>query len=85
MPQPDAGDRPDGGDYSGLQRQVRELESRVARLEERFAPAIIPAPIAAPDLDVAISGTAGAIPALGRSLLGLAGAFLLRALTESKL
>lgn len=84
MPQPDAGNRPDGGDYSGLQRQVRELESRVARLEERFAPAIIPAPVAAPNLEAAISGTAGAIPALGRSLLGLAGAFLLRALTESK-
>jgi hypothetical protein len=84
MPQPDAGDRPDGGDYSGLQRQVRELESRVARLEERFAPSIIPAPVAAPNLEAAFSGTAGVIPALGRSLLGLAGAFLLRAFTESK-
>jgi hypothetical protein len=84
MSQPDSGDAPDSRDFPGLQRQVRELESRVARLEERFAPRFVPTTVAAPDLDAAISGTAGAIPALGRSLLGLAGAFLLRAITESK-
>lgn len=82
MPQPD---------YEALQRQVSELAARVARLEqaagqaqpgaERFprvesAGGTLVAPHALPE-------TTALLPVAGRALLGLAGAYLLRALTES--
>jgi hypothetical protein len=77
-------------DWQTLQAEVRELARRVACLERRLeaspAPAEIPAEVLA---EPAASGstplveTAGLVPLLGQSLLGLAGAYLLRALTES--
>ena len=67
---------------------MRELEARVARIEERLnlAPAakVPPVPSAAPEAELAaLAEGADAVPILGRALLGLAGAYVLRALTES--
>jgi hypothetical protein len=67
-----------------LARQVRELSDRVARLEQHagLAPAAetpSPVPSIAPDF-----GDPGALAALfGKALLGIAAAYLLRALSES--
>ena len=61
--------------------RVRELERRVAALENR--PETLPvirAGAVPPELP---SVPAGVIPILGRALLGLAGAYLLRAIAES--
>jgi hypothetical protein len=71
-----------------LSRQVRELEARVLGLERRLGEA--PAPLAleletlasAPAEEPAIPDVSGTLPVLGRALLGIAGAYLLRALTE---
>jgi hypothetical protein len=69
-----------------LRRQVRSLESRVVELEERTGPPRRPRPQeesddAVPSLAALPSGTVGL---LGRSLLVLAGAYLVRALTEGQ-
>ncbi len=68
-----------------LELEVRELERRVSNLERRAGiavpvPAAAAAPVrgALPDLPV----FAEAVPILGRALLGISGAYLLRALTE---
>ena len=86
MPQPEWG----APEWKALQDEVRELARRVAALEQRTG--IAPAPREGPALSAAngaeplLSHPLAAIPALlpmlGRSLLGLAGAYLLRALTE---
>jgi hypothetical protein len=84
MPQPE---------WEALERDVRDLAERVASLE-RFvgvsasaAPAVgMPEPVTAipPDHPLAgMPGMPGVLAVVGRSLVGLAGAFLLRALTES--
>jgi hypothetical protein len=83
MSQP--GPAPDWGEF---RRAIHDLESRVARLEERLEPAAA-APstrggMALPEPGpLALFEGAAALPAVGRSLLGIAGAYLLRALTES--
>lgn len=70
-----------------LEREVRDLAQRISAIESRlglsaeaprveFAAAAIPPGAAARD-------TTDVIPVLGRALLGLAGAFLLRVFTES--
>lgn len=71
-----------------LEDDVRELAGRVNRIEQALGLAAAPsvslpaAPAAAEAAPQA--GSAGNVPyLLGRSLLGLAGAYLLRALTES--
>ena len=73
-----------------LAAQVRELERRLTALERRAA--VIPAEAALPDSgdvikDVAASPASAVnpsvIPILGRALLGIAGAYLLRAIAES--
>ncbi len=71
-----------GSDTEELIRTVRDLEERVHRLEERLAPAARPsAPrAAAPSGDVRLSSNA--LPVIGRALLAIAGAYVLRALTE---
>lgn len=64
-----------------LREEVHALERRVASLEQHTtALAAPPQPEAhvVPDLEV----SADTIPALGRALLGIGGAYLLRALTE---
>jgi hypothetical protein len=77
MPQPD---------WQALESEVRELSRRVAYLEACLgtAPAAAEAPPEATPTETSpLIETAGLIPLLGQSLLGLAGAYLLRALTES--
>jgi hypothetical protein len=72
-----------------LSRQVRKLEERVHALEQRLGmppterPAAVPAPQRAGGIpESSLAETAKAVPVVGRALLGLAGAYLLRALTE---
>jgi hypothetical protein len=65
-----------------LEREVRDLARRVAYLEHlldvrQVGPAVPPA------IPHPLPETTALLPALGRALLGLAGAYLLRALTES--
>jgi hypothetical protein len=80
MPQPE---------WESLAGEVRDLQARVARLEYQLglaqpaaARAQTPATLPSTPID-AIDSTASLLPILGRALLGLAGAYLLRALTES--
>jgi hypothetical protein len=68
-----------------LQGEVRDLALRVAAIEHllnvgQARPVEQAVPPAAPHL---LPETAALLPVLGRALLGLAGAYLLRALTES--
>ncbi len=71
-----------------LEREVFELARRVAVLEERLGlegqtvhrPAAVEAGFGTPRLE---TDPTEMVPVLGRALLGLAGAYLLRALTES--
>jgi len=77
-------------DYESLVREIRELAERVAALE-RYVGILRPAgagetaePAAGPQETAdALAVTAGMVPLVGRALLGLAGAYLLRAFTES--
>ncbi len=78
-----------------LNERVRELEERVATLEEKSAssrrasaavataavPAVSSKPVGWGGLPSVSSG--GTFPIIGRAVLGFAGAFLLRAITES--
>ena len=75
-----------------LEREVRDLARRVAYLEHlinvgQVGQAVPPANSVAQALPPANSDllpeTTALLPVLGRALLGLAGAYLLRALTES--
>src|SRR5215469_3392427 len=77
-------------DWDELRREMRALAARITRIEERLE---IPPLEAAPSADqqlavhpgeVVLSASAAAVPALGRALLGMAGAYLLRAVTESR-
>ena len=76
-------------DDDQLLRRVRDLEVRVASLEQRLetapAPRVEPAssPGASPEHPPWVE-TVSAIPALGVSMLGLAGAYILRALAETR-
>ncbi len=80
-------------DLEDLSAQVRALQERVFNLEQRLASAAAqpeaatPVPFSAePEIDPlapALEETTRAIPVLGKALLALAGAYLLRAITES--
>ena len=73
-------------DWSGLQREIQDLALRVAEIERRLEiPALTGAglPAAAPDASPILIAPSAVLPLAGRALLGLAGAYLLRALTES--
>ena len=82
MPQPE---------WDALVAEVRDLQSRVLRLEGQLGLSPVSSQQSTPDPARAASrGHKGAdsarpemLPLLGRALLGLAGAYLLRALTES--
>lgn len=80
MPQPD---------WDALEGEIRDLARRVAFLEQQAgmtAPAAEPLAGPPPELPLAahpLAETAGLVPLLGQSLFGLAGAYLLRSLTES--
>ena len=72
-------------DYDALEREMRDLRARIERIEQRLEMAVEPAapePAAESTLP-ALPETAGILPALGRALLGLAGAYLLRAFSEA--
>jgi hypothetical protein len=82
------------GEVRDLRRRLETVERALAgraaipeappaapELEPRIAPAIL-APREEPSAERALEATAGALPLVGRALLGLAGAYLLRALTE---
>ncbi len=72
--------------WEDLARQVEELQRRVVKLELRLGETV---EAAAPRHDVAtlpstpsLEDTTNALPVLGTALLGVAGAYLLRAFTE---
>jgi Predicted membrane protein (DUF2339) len=81
-------------EWDALVEEVRDLRTRVARMEMAMGMAAhaeplvraasvserSPAPVAPPSL---LDSPTSLLPVLGRALLGLAGAFLLRALTEA--
>jgi hypothetical protein len=87
-------------EWDALAEEVRDLRTRVARMElalgmsahattaaaagshEPRPDALGPAP-AAPQLPGILDSPTSLLPVIGRALLGLAGAFLLRALTEA--
>jgi hypothetical protein len=80
MPQPE---------WETLEREVRELAVRVASIERHVG---LSAPAAPPEILAQFPSVhplaempamSGILPVVGRALVGLAGAFLLRALTES--
>src|SRR5689334_22839232 len=67
------------------EREMRELGRRVSEIERRLGMEKLEAamaPAAAAKAGPTLN-TTGLVPALGQSLLGLAGAYLLRALSES--
>ncbi len=79
-------------DWDALSGNVRELEARVARIEHELGLDAAPAAAASPQSGRSGAGGEPARPSLalpqlsvviGRALLGIAGAYLLRALTES--
>ncbi len=88
MPQPE---------WEALEREVRDLTQRVASIERqlrlaeaRDAAEAPPEAIHAPSEELSglssshpLEQAAGLLPVLGRALLGMAGAYLLRALTEA--
>jgi len=68
-----------------LRAEVRELQLRVARLEQRGdrMPAEVPILLAGePDRGVEAFSFSDGVSTFGRALLGIAGAYMLRALTE---
>ena len=77
MPQPE---------WDALEREVRSLALRVAFLEQHSGLSAPAAPlVSAPETlsSHPLADMPGLLPIVGRALLGLAGAYLLRALTES--
>jgi hypothetical protein len=77
MPQPE---------WEALEREVRELAARVASIEQLVgvsAPAAPPVIVPVIPSIHPLAGMPAILPDVGRALLGLAGAYLLRALTES--
>jgi hypothetical protein len=74
---------------SELQEELRELKQRVAALEQCVGIKPLaqpePPPQAALPAEAAAPSATSIIPVLGRALLGLAGAYLLRGISESAL
>src|SRR4051812_14217179 len=70
-------------DPSDVERELRGLAERVQALEERLAPATVAVSAPRPQL-AAPASTTDLLPSLGRSLLALAAAYLLRALVDSR-
>ncbi len=66
-----------------LERELRDLAQRVIAIESRLGISTQPVFSEPPPAVLPAGVTADVIPVLGRSLLGLAGAYLLRVLTES--
>jgi hypothetical protein len=74
-------------EFDALIAQVRDLQERVVRLEREIGLAATPSLAPVPQLTQRAPDNVPAVPellpAIGRALLGLAGAYLLRDLTES--
>jgi hypothetical protein len=80
-------------DLDELRQQVRDLTNRVSRLEESLAAGVNLTPHTEeaqplsvpeePDILSQVPDTTSVLPVLGGALLGLAGAYLLRAIAES--
>jgi hypothetical protein len=78
-------------DWDVVVRELRDLQSRVSRIESQLGQVAVPAVETPPALAAEVEAPASAVPrtagsllpVIGRALLGLAGAYLLRALTES--
>jgi hypothetical protein len=81
MPSPSLPHEPDDAD-----RRLQALEQRVARIEDHLGLAAAPAqaPVSQESALAAFREGASAVPILGRMLLGLAGAYVLRALTDAR-
>ena len=75
-------------EWDEIRAALRRLDERVSRIEQRLelpaAAAAASPPVPAPDPGHGVlEESAHAVPVLGRALLGLAGAYVLRALTEA--
>ena len=76
-------------EWDALVEEVRDLQVRVARMEAAMGTAgaataiAAPPPAASPQARGILESPTSLLPVLGRALLGLAGAYLLRALTEA--
>ncbi|HTQ57903.1 MAG TPA: hypothetical protein VMI94_25730 [Bryobacteraceae bacterium] len=75
-------------EWEALEREVRDLAGRVAELEAHLGLAAHPVEPAPPPLETPVAAgsaadTASLFPVVGRALLGLAGAYLLRSLAEA--
>jgi hypothetical protein len=79
-------------DLEELRQQVRDLTTRISRLEESLAlrenlvpPREAEPPLTSADIGILsqVPDTTSVLPVLGTALLGLAGAYLLRAIAES--
>jgi hypothetical protein len=84
QPQPPNPQSP--SEREGLEAEVRDLAARVARLEHALGISAQPvqaAPLQSPAPGPQPLAPAVLLPIFGRALLGLAGAYLLRAVTES--
>ncbi len=86
MPAPSTNSGPDprSGDLGELILQVQDLRQRVLKLEERLgtvAAPKAPGPASAP-LPAGFELPRNTVPVLGRMLLAIAGAYVLRALTD---
>jgi hypothetical protein len=76
---------PGYGELQELARQVRELTERVARLERHAGLAPVAAtPLPAPSVASDFGDPAGLAALFGKALVGIAVAYLLRALSESR-
>ena len=75
---------PASGDLDELILQVQDLRQRVSNLEERLGTAVAAPKISAsePPLPTGFDLPSNIVPVLGRMLLAIAGAYVLRALTE---
>ena len=72
------------GDLGELILQVQDLRQRVLNLEERLGSAVAApkVPVSAPPLPAAFGLPPNTVPVLGRMLVAIAGAYVLRALTD---
>jgi hypothetical protein len=70
-------------DLAHLREEIHQLERRVEALEHPDRSALFPAAEPAVPQAVPDTGFGTAVPAIGRAVLGLAGAYLLRAAAES--
>lgn len=72
------------GDLGELILQVQDLRQRVLNLEERLGSAVAApkVPVSAPPLPAAFGLPPNTVPVLGRMIVAIAGAYVLRALTD---